>query len=113
MATPRTFETLAVRLRIARTKLVIVAVVSLLFLLLGILLKAADVMSFDTARRFLPGCMGTLMYASGLFLLQAWFHGISAGQPSILRRAWYWFAALFLDAWLLIGTFMLGLALRT
>ena len=112
MATPRIFETLAVGLSRARTTLLISAGVSLLFLLLGILLKAADVMSFNVARLFLPGCLGLLMYASGLLFVQAGFHGISVGQSSILRRLWYWSAALFLDVWLLIATFMVGLAFR-
>jgi hypothetical protein len=113
MATPGIFETLAIRLRTARMKLVIAAAGSLLFLLFGILLKAADVMSFNVARLFLPGCLGVFMYAFGFFLVQALFHGISAGQSSILRRISYWFAALLLDVWLLIATFIFGLAFRT
>jgi hypothetical protein len=107
MATPRIFETLAIRLRAHRIHLVLIAAASLSFLLLGIFLTAAGLMSLNIAHRFLPGCMAVLMFGTGLFLVQAWFHG-----TSIQRRAWYWLAALFLDAWLLVATFMLGLGLR-
>jgi hypothetical protein len=80
MATPRRFETLAIRLRARRTQLVIIAAASLFFLLLGILLTAAGLTSLAIAHRFLPGCMGVLMFSAGLFVVQSWFIGIQADR---------------------------------